>query len=77
MYRNAQKRRRRTGANNRVLNDKDYVSIGVMIKAIHSRATLLYEDADAAHRLVIERIFVRMLSSNGGRVSRRRSAKTE
>ena len=77
MYRNAQKRRRKSGTNDRALNDEDYDSIGGMIGAMHSRATLLYEDVDAAHRRVIERIFLRMLSIDGGRVSRRRVSTQE
>ena len=77
MYRNAQKRRRVSGSNDRALNDEDYDSIGGMIGAMHSRATFIYQDADAEYRPVIERMFLRMLSSDGGRISRRRVSPEE
>jgi hypothetical protein len=77
MYRSAQSRRQTTGANDRALTHEDYKAIGGMVGAMHRRATILYEDLDEASRDSVKRVFLRMLSSEGGRVARRRVKRQE
>jgi hypothetical protein len=77
MYRNAQVRRRSTGANDRALTQADYEATGGMVGAMHRRATVLYEEADPDSRASIERIFLRMLSVEGDRLARRRVRRQE
>jgi hypothetical protein len=77
MYRNAQVRRRSTGANDRALTQADYEATGGMVGAMHRRATVLYEEADPDSRASIERVFLRMLSVEGDRLARRRVRRQE
>ena len=77
MYRKAQLRRRETGALDRALTREDYKSVGGVVGALHRRANELYEAADPARRETIRRLFLRMVSQEGGRLARRRVEERE
>ena len=77
MYRRARLRRRQTGATDRALTRGDYTAAGGVVGSLHQRATELYEAADAASRETIRRLFLRMVSREGGRLARRRVAAEE
>ena len=77
MYRQAQLRRRATGALDRALTREDYKAAGGVVGALHRRADELYEAADPAQRETIRRLFLRMVSQEGGRLARRRVEERE
>ncbi len=77
MYRQAQLRRRATGALDRALTRDDYQAAGGVVGALHRRANELHEAADAAHRETIRRLFLRMVAQEGGRLARRRVEERE
>ena len=71
-YRQALVRRRRDGALDRALTAADYRAVGGVVGALHRRAEALYGDADPALRRTIRRVFLRLISLDGGRAGRRR-----
>jgi WD40 repeat protein len=77
MYRQAQLRRRATGALDRALTRDDYAAAGGVVGALHRRANELYEAADPARRATIRRLFLRMVTQEGGRLARRRVEERE
>jgi WD40 repeat protein len=77
MYRCAQLRRRRTGANDRALTTEDYEATGGVIGALHRRASALYDAGTPALQATIQRVFLRMTSQDGARLTRRRISLTE
>ena len=77
MYRHAQLRRRQSGSADRALTRGDYEGIGGVVGALHKRATLLYEQSDAHDRETIRRVFLRTLSQDGARLTRRRVSTAE
>ncbi len=79
MYRQAQLRRRETGALDRDLTRADYKAAGGVVGALHRRANELYEAAaaDPPRRETIRRLFLRLVSQEGGRLARRRVEKRE
>ncbi len=72
MYRQAQLRRRSTGALDRALTRDDCKAAGGVVGALHRRANELYEAADPARQETIRRLFLRMVAQEGGRLARRR-----
>jgi WD40 repeat protein len=79
MYRKAQLRRRESGAFDRAITRDDYEAAGGVIGALHRRANELYEyeTADPARQEIIRRLFLRMVSQEGGRLARRRVEERE
>lgn len=77
MYRHAILRRRRTGALDRGILFEDYESAGKVVGSLHQRANDLYSQAGEQHRATIQRLFLRMQSSVGGRLARRRVEQKE
>ncbi|HEX5758349.1 MAG TPA: caspase family protein [Thermoanaerobaculia bacterium] len=77
MYRQAQLRRRATGALDRALTRADDDAAGGVVGALHRRANELYEAADPARRETIRRAFLRLVSQEGGRLARRRVEQRE
>ena len=77
MYRRSVLRRRRSGVLDRSLNEEDYREVGGVVGSLHRRATELYDDAERDRREVIRRLFLRMVSPEGGRLARRRVEDTE
>src|SRR6185436_9837291 len=69
MYRQAQLRRRATGALDRAITRDDYKAAGGVVGALHRRADELYEAAEPARRDTIRRLFLRMVSQEGGRLT--------
>lgn len=72
LYRRAQIRRRESGSPDRALSREDYESTGGVVGAVHRRATVLFERSDPLTRVVIRRLFLRMVSQEGARLARRR-----
>lgn len=72
MYRQAQLRRRTAGALDRAITRADAAAAGGVVGALHRRADQLYGAADPARRETIRRLFLRMVSQEGGRLARRR-----
>ena len=72
MYRCSVLRRRASGALDRSLNEDDYRDVGGVVGSLHRRATQLYDDAGGERREVIRRLFLRLVSPEGGRLVRRR-----
>ena len=71
-------RRRRTGALDRSLNEDDYQAAGGVVGSLLRRADELLHDAEAHGRLAtVRRLALRMVSTEGGRLARRRVAKEE
>ncbi|HWS27290.1 MAG TPA: hypothetical protein VN259_12080, partial [Xanthomonadales bacterium] len=77
MYRHAQLRRRQTGSADRGLSAADYASTGGVVGALHQRASALYAESAPAAQRSIERIFLRMVSQEGARLTRRRVSLAE
>lgn len=77
MYRRAEVRRRETGATDRALTRADYEATGGVVGALHRRASTLYDNSDAATQQSIKRVFLRMLSQDGARLTRRRIGLSE
>jgi WD40 repeat protein len=77
MYRQAQLRRRRSGALDRALTREDFEATGGVVGALHRRASALYAQCDAAQQRSVERVFLRMVSQEGARLARRRVSHTE
>ncbi|HMB73685.1 MAG TPA: ATP-binding protein, partial [Gammaproteobacteria bacterium] len=72
MYQRARARRRETGALDRALTRADYEAAGGVVGALHRRADKLYASADDDSKRTIRNIFLRMLSQQGGQLTRRR-----
>jgi tetratricopeptide (TPR) repeat protein len=72
MYRQAQLRRRTTGALDRAITRADAAAAGGVVGALHRRAGELYDAVDPARRETVRRLFLRMVSQEGGRLARRR-----
>ncbi len=78
MYRRSVLRRRRTGALDRSLNETDYRATGGVVGSLHRCADELLQDAEANGRLgAVRRVALRMVSTEGGRVARRRISEDE
>jgi hypothetical protein len=77
MYRQAQLRRRRSGALDRALTREDFEATGGVVGALHRRASALYAQGDAAQQRSVERVFLRMVSQEGARLARRRVSHAE
>lgn len=78
MYRQAQLRRRNTGATDRSITTADYEAAGGVIGALHKRASAIFEQASSEqHRDTIRRLFLRMTSSDGAGYTRRRVSEAE
>jgi len=77
MYRQAQRRRRETGALDRALTAADYASTGGVVGALHRRASELYDQQPKTGRASIRCLFLRMLAQDGARLSRRRVTRAE
>lgn len=77
LYHQAQLRRRSTGANDRALTRADYEATGGVVGAVHRRATALFDQNDPETQATIRRVFLRMVSQNGARVTRRRVTREE
>jgi WD40 repeat protein len=77
MYRQAQLRRRATGALDRAITRDDCNAAGGVVGALHRRADELYEAAEPARRETVRRLFLRMVSQEGGRLARRRVEERE
>ena len=71
-YRIAQARRRRDGSADRALTAADYAATGGVVGGLHRRATAIHDQVDPALRAMIRRLFLRMVSSEGARLARRR-----
>lgn len=76
-YRRSVERRRRSGETDRALTAEDYRSAGGVVGALQSRASELLKSSDAARQATIRRLFLRMSTHEGGRLSRRRVALRE
>ena len=72
LYRQAQRRRQASGTADRALLAADYREIGGVAGAVQQRATALSNAADSAHQASIRRVFLRMVTQEGARVTRRR-----
>ena len=72
MYRCAQRRRRRSGSNDRALTREDYQATGGVVGALHGRASALFDESAPAVQATIQRVFLRMVAQDGARISRRR-----
>lgn len=77
MYRHAQLRRRQSGSADRGLTAADYTSTGGVVGALHQRASALYAQSAPAAQRSIEHIFLRMVSQEGARLTRRRVSLAE
>ncbi len=77
IYRHAELRRRRTGATDRSLSTADFAATGGVVGALHRRASALYAEADAATQRSMARAFLRMVSQEGARLTRRRVSMDE
>jgi hypothetical protein len=77
MYRNAQQRRRLQGSTDRALTLADYHATGGVVGALHQRASALHAASTPAEQRAIERLFLRMVSQEGARLTRRRVALAE
>ncbi len=78
MYRQASCRRRQTGALDRALTRQDYEVVGGVVGALHQRAGKLIEVAEGRGSVAtVRRVALRMVSLEGGRVSRRRIHRRE
>ncbi|MFK8014354.1 MAG: caspase family protein [Gammaproteobacteria bacterium] len=77
MYRQAQARRRQSGAHDRALTDADYAASGGVVGALHRRANELYKGRSDAEQTTIRRLFLRMTAQDGARLSRRRVTRAE
>jgi WD40 repeat protein len=77
MYRQAQLRRRATGALDRALTRTDSAAAGGVVGALHRRANELYGAEDEAHRETIRRLFLRLVAQEGSRLARRRVERRE
>lgn len=78
MYRCANKRRRESGATDRAITEEDYTAAGGVVGALHERANTLYrEEPDEAYKRTVQRVFMRMTSSDGSGYARRRVLRSE
>ena len=77
MYRQSVFRRRRSGDVDRALTEADFEAAGGVVGSVHRRATELYESFPAASRDTVRRVFLRMISTEGGQLARRRVARRE
>ncbi len=77
IYRRAQLRRRESGDLDRALTLADYRTAGRVTGALHRRASELYDAAGRERQAVIRRLFLRMVSLEGGRLARRRVSRRE
>jgi WD40 repeat protein len=76
LYRQAQLRRRKSGAADRGLTTADYEAIGGVVGALNRRATQLYDDNPNEQRAV-QRVFLRLVSQEGAGLTRRRVDRAE
>jgi hypothetical protein len=72
LYRQAQLRRRVQGDTDRALTAADYGNTGGVVGGLHRRASALYEQSEPATRATIRRVFLRLLTQDGARLTRRR-----
>ncbi len=77
MYRHAQLRRQQGGELDRALTAADYAAIGGVVGALHQSASSLHAKATPETQRSIERVFLRMVSQEGARLSRRRVSLAE
>jgi hypothetical protein len=76
--REARRRRQRTGDLDRALTQADYKEVGGVVGALHRRASVLLEDAYVRNSLeTVRRLALRMVSFEGGRITRRRVSHRE
>ena len=61
LYRQAQSRRRITGAADRMISDDDYAAVGGVGGAVHRRATDFHDAADAEGKDAIKRVVLRLV----------------
>lgn len=78
MYREARRRRRKTGDLDRALTQADYENVGGVVGALHRRASVLLKEAFEQNSLeTVRRLALRMVSFEGGRITRRRVSRRE
>jgi WD40 repeat protein len=77
LYRQAQVRRRKSGAADRGLTTADYEAIGGVVGALNRRATQLYDEASSDEQQAIRRVFLRLVSQEGAALTRRRVERAE
>ena len=71
-YRHAEQRRRSSGSADRALTAADYAATGGVLGGLHRRASAILAKADPACQQSIRRLFLRMVSQEGARLTRRR-----
>lgn len=76
-YRRALLRRRWDGVADRAITAADVASTGGVVGALHRRASELTDAADPARRATVRRIFLRLISIEGGLPSSRRVSRRE
>lgn len=62
---------------NRCLTLEDYEQLGGVAGSLRSRATELFDSLDNSQKATMQRIMLRMVSAQGGELTRRRVAKSE
>ncbi len=77
LYRQAQLRRRKSGAADRALTTADYDAIGGVVGALNRRATQLYEEASPEEQQAIRRVFPRLVTQEASGLVARRVEKAE
>jgi WD40 repeat protein len=77
LYRQAMRRRIATGSADRALRFEDYHAIGGVIGALQKRAAEQYLAQDEAHRESVRKVFLRIVSQEGARLTRRRVERDE
>ncbi len=76
MYRTAWQRRFAEG-HSRAITQEDFDDVGGVVGSLHNRANGLWDAAPATKRDMIRWVFLRMVSDEGGRLSRRRVVREE
>ncbi len=77
LYHQAQLRRRASGSADRSLTRADYEATGGVVGAVHRRADSLYDRSEPDTQATIRRVFLRMVSQDGARITRRRIDRDE